>query len=138
MAAPRLQDAGLEAARLEGACHCGAVRVSIPAAAVGVVICHCGDCRRLHGNGFAMLVAGRGAVAWSGDADRVRHRTSPGVQRSFCPRCGSRLAKEPDDAPKLLLSAGLFDDARDRGAIRHLHVESAPAWDAVPPASPAA
>ena len=32
---------------LEGNCHCGAVRVSVPADAFGVVACHCGDCQKL-------------------------------------------------------------------------------------------
>lgn len=126
----------MDAHRLEGACHCGAVRVSIPADAVGVVVCHCDDCRRLHGNAFAMLVTDRDAATWSGEVERAQYRSSPGIQRSFCPRCGSRVAKEPEGAPKLLLSAGLFDAARSRAAIRHLYLDTAPAWQAAPP-SPA-
>ncbi len=30
--------------RLHGACHCGRVRVTLPADCAGVIACHCTDC----------------------------------------------------------------------------------------------
>lgn len=120
-------------ARLDGGCHCGAIRVSIPADAVGVVACHCGDCQRLHGNYFAMLVADRDAIVWSGRVERQRYRSSPGIDRTFCPHCGSRIAKEPEASPKLLLSAGLFPRDLPQRLIRHVHADAKPDWYPLPP-----
>ena len=42
---------------LHGSCHCGRVRVTIPAESTGVVVCHCGDCQKLHGGSFAFFAA---------------------------------------------------------------------------------
>jgi hypothetical protein len=120
-------------ARLEGRCHCGAVQVSIPADAIGVVACHCDDCQKLHGNFFAMLVVDRDAALWSGSAERARYRSSPQVERSFCPHCGSRIAKEPDGSPKLLLATGLFPRDLPQRLIRHVHTDGKPDWYPLPP-----
>lgn len=120
-------------ARLEGRCHCGAIAVSIPADAAGVIACHCGDCQRLHGNYFAMLVVDREAVVWSGSGERAHYRSSPEVQRSFCPHCGSRIAKEPDGSARLLLAAGLFPPDLPQRLVRHLHTDTKPDWYPLPP-----
>lgn len=120
-------------ARLEGRCHCGAISLSVPADAAGVVACHCSDCQRLHGNYFAMLVVDREAVVWSGSGERAHYRSSPEVLRSFCPHCGSRIAKEPDGSPKLLLAAGLFPRDLAQRLVRHLHVDAKPDWYPLPP-----
>lgn len=51
---------------LHGACHCGSVRVTLPEASAGVVVCHCADCQKLHGSSFAPFAAERGDVRWEG------------------------------------------------------------------------
>ena len=111
-----------------GQCHCGNVQVEIPEDAIGVVACHCEDCQRLHGNYFAMLVADRASVVWSGGVERQQYASSEGINRSFCPQCGSRIAKEVDGSPKLLISAGLFARDLPRKLIKHVHVQSKPDW----------
>jgi len=70
--------------RLEGACHCGRVRVTVPGAAAGIVACHCADCQKLHGNFFAMLVADRAEVVWHGEEHITWYRSSPASERGFC------------------------------------------------------
>lgn len=113
---------------LRGACHCGAVSVSIPASSIGVVACHCADCQKLHGNFFAMLVTDRDAAIWEGE-DAIRwYASSAEVRRSFCGRCGSRLAKAPNGAPKLMVSVGLFPPDLPRTIIKHVWSESHSTW----------
>lgn len=118
--------------RIEGTCHCGAVRVSVPADTTGVVACHCGDCQKMHGNFFAMLAADRGAVQWSGE-DSIRwYDSSEKSRRGFCARCGSRLAKDAHGSPRLLVSVGLFDPRLQRRIVRQVFTESKPDWYDLP------
>lgn len=117
---------------LEGACHCGRVRVRMPADSVGVVACHCADCQRLHGNFFALLVADRAAVTWEGEENVVWYRSSEANERSFCATCGSRLAKRPVGGAKVMVSAGLFDRHLPRTIVRHLWLDQKPDWYPAP------
>ena len=121
-----------------GRCHCGAVHLRVPRdRAFGVVACHCDDCQRLHGNFFAMLAAEREAVAIEGADALVAYASSATVRRSFCRHCGSRIAKDSQGSPRLLLSMGLF--GRDTGLAvrRQVWPESQPDWYALPPTQPA-
>lgn len=117
-----------ERTALTGACHCGRVRVSIPEASAGVVVCHCADCQKLHGNSFALFAAERSAVRWEGEEHVRWYRSSEANERSFCGHCGSRLAKRPVGGPRVMVSAGLFDPRLPRTAIKHLWLEQKPAW----------
>lgn len=121
------------APRLEGACRCGAVKMSIPADAAGLIACHCDDCQKLHGNFFAMLAVDHTNILWLGSAERQRYGSSPGIVRSFCPQCGSRIAKEPQPSPKALLSAGLFPRDVPQRLIHHVHADAKPDWYPLPP-----
>jgi hypothetical protein len=76
--------------KIEGGCHCGAVRYAIAAVRASMV-CHCRTCRR---------VAGAPVVAWvSVAADDYRvikgepagYSSSPGIARNFCAACGTQL-----------------------------------------------
>jgi hypothetical protein len=121
---------------LHGACHCGRVRVTMPAESTGVVVCHCADCQKLHGNSFALFAAERGAVRWEGEENIRWYRSSPANERGFCGQCGSRLAKRPVDGTRLMVSAGLFDRALSRKVIKNLWVEQKPAWVDAPRVGP--
>jgi hypothetical protein len=123
---------------LHGACHCGHVRVTIPAESTGVVVCHCADCQKLHGNSFALFAADRGDVRWEGEEDIRWYASSPANERAFCARCGSRLAKRPVTGSRVMVSAGLFDSALARKAIKHLWLGQKPAWVEGPRVGPMA
>lgn len=113
---------------LHGACHCGRVRVTMPAESVGVVVCHCADCQKLHGNSFALLAAERSVVRWEGEAHIRWYASSPANERSFCEHCGSRLAKRPVEGTRIMVSAGLFDPTLARKVVKNLWLEQKPAW----------
>ena len=136
---------------LKGACHCGRVRVSIPAASAGVIVCHCADCQKLHGNSFAFLAADAGAVAWEGASELRWYRSSAENERAFCGHCGSRVAKRATASTgemarggdageaassRILIAAGLFEAALPRTAIKHLWLAQKPAWVAAPSTGP--
>ena len=76
----------------KGRCLCGAVEFETRGAPRFISNCHCESCRR---------AASASSVAWAGFADAdvtfsgaapAIYASSPGVERSFCPRCGSTLA----------------------------------------------
>jgi hypothetical protein len=121
---------------IEGACHCGRVRVTMPAESAGVVVCHCADCQRLHGNSFALFAAERSAVRWEGEEHIRWYRSSPANERGFCGHCGSRLAKRPVTGTRVMVSAGLFDHALHRKVVKNLWVEQKPAWVEAPRVGP--
>lgn len=123
---------------LAGSCHCGAVRVRIPATSSGVMACHCTDCQKLHGNFFAIVAADRAAIRWEGEEAIRWYRSSPSVERGFCERCGSRIAKRPDEGARILLSAGLFDRHLPRTITKHLYLEQKPDWYPAPRTGPLA
>jgi hypothetical protein len=123
------------AERLQGACHCGGVTVSLPAEAYGLIACHCGDCQKLHGNFFAMLAVPTADVAWGGDLAPQWYASSPASHRAHCPRCGSRLAKRPAEGGRTLVSAGLFPRDLPRRIVRQVWTESHPDWYDLPATS---
>jgi hypothetical protein len=75
-----------------GRCLCGAVQFVARGAPRWVAHCHCDSCRRATSAPLTTY-AGFAAedVIWSGQS-RARFNSSPGVERSFCARCGSPLS----------------------------------------------
>ncbi len=74
-----------------GGCRCGDVRYELLSEPDEVMVCHCPDCRRS---------VGAHSVAWVFlDQKNFRitkgcpatYNSSPGVERTFCSRCGTTL-----------------------------------------------
>src|SRR5262245_9587387 len=85
--------------KIEGGCHCGAVRYALSAAPEGSMICHCQTCRR---------VSGGVVVAWvSVEEDQfavskgapAKYASSPNIERQFCAACGTQLTYRRIDEP---------------------------------------
>ena len=82
---------------IQGGCMCGQVRYILTCEPLSATMCHCSDCRR---------ASGAQAVAWVTVPDRCfsfsqgepqRFRSSPHVERTFCPRCGTSLTYRSDE-----------------------------------------
>lgn len=95
-------------------CHCGAVRLTLPADAAGILVCHCADCRKMHGNFNAFVAAPCDAIEIEGAAALVWYTSS--------------------SAGRWLVSAGLIDGPTGRPIIRNLWAQSRPDWYAPPEA----
>jgi hypothetical protein len=121
---------------LSGACHCGRVRVHLPADSAGVIACHCADCQKLHGNFFALLAADRATVRWEGEEHIRWYHSSAENERGFCTHCGSRLAKRPVGGNRIMVSAGLFDRTLPRTLAKNLWLDQKPDWYRTPPTGP--
>ena len=103
---------------LSGGCLCGRIRYRVEAAPLWLCHCHCEMCRRQTGSPVATYAGfPAGTVEWLA-AEPTRYRSSPDVERSFCPLCGSTigfhrvhetsLAVGSFDTPADLLTAGLW------------------------------
>lgn len=122
--------------RLTGGCHCGAVRLDLPAAAVGVLACHCSDCQKLHGNFNAFLAVPQADVGLTGAEALVWYPSSEASRRAFCGTCGARVLKEITAAGRWLISAGLIDGPTGKRIIKNLWEGSKPDWYDLPPVAP--
>ena len=110
-------------------CKCGAVRIetSEPSA---VFHCHCESCRRSTGQPavtFGNFTADQ--VAFSGTERKVYH-SSPGVERTFCPECGTPLAWEGDsDGVRYVeLYIALFEERDELAPQYHILYEERVPW----------
>lgn len=103
-----------------GRCQCGAVNYRVTGNMRDVVVCHCGQCRRIHGHapGYSaarqaeMVIEGEGSLAW--------YRTSNEAQRGFCSRCGSSLFWKPDGRETVSVAAGSINPPTGMKTVRHI------------------
>jgi hypothetical protein len=91
-----------------GGCLCGAVRYQVRGPLRGILLCHCGQCRRVHGHLGAYSSAARADVLIEG-ADALVWFASARGRRSFCRVCGSSLFFEPLGERRLAIVAGSLD-----------------------------
>ena len=104
-----------------GSCRCGDVRYEISGQPVLIEYCHCRSCRHS---------AGAPLMAWAGfkldeisilSGDPTVHEPSPGVQRSFCGRCGTSLTIFDERFPEeVFIALAAFDDAE--APIPEIHI----------------
>jgi hypothetical protein len=121
---------------LSASCHCGKVHITLPASAAGVLACHCGDCRKMHGNFNAFVAAPRAYLTVTGEEALVWYQSSPDSRRGFCGTCGARVVKEITAAGRWLVSAGLIDGPSGRRIVRNLWEQSKPDWYDLPEVAP--
>ena len=86
-----------------GGCQGGAVRFSVKGEPLRSGICHCLDCRRASGSAFSFF------AIWPRSAFECTGELGTFEGRSFCRRCGSRVANL--DAEEAEVMAGALDDA---------------------------
>ena len=95
----------------EGGCLCGAVRYEILNAPEFVEYCHCRTCRK---------AVGAPVVTWALVAREdfklsqgilKAYASSDGVERTFCPRCGTSMTYYAvNDPQRLVVSTATLDD----------------------------
>jgi hypothetical protein len=118
--------------RLTGRCHCGAIHFTLPAAAAGILACHCGDCQKMHGNFNAFLAAAISDIDLTGAQALVWYQSSETSCRAFCGTCGARVLKEITAAGRWLMSAGLIDGPTGKRIVKNLWEVSKPDWYDLP------
>ena len=133
---------------MRGSCLCGDVKWEYSGTPQFMGACHCSMCRKAHGSAFATAIGADpdGYRVISGKDSIATYRSSPGLGRPFCARCGSPVAPDNPDAEFMILQAGCLDD--DPGirlsanifaaskAPWHEITESVARFDAYPPGLP--
>jgi hypothetical protein len=116
---------------IRGSCLCGEVRLEISGAVSGGSHCHCSMCRKAHGAAFATYatVSAADFRIVSGENRITRYRSSPGIVRTFCARCGSTLQWLPESKPdKVDVALGVLDDDPGVRPTHHIFVGSKAPW----------
>ncbi len=100
-----------------GGCLCGQIRYRFAAAPVATVHCHCTDCQKATGSGFATVFGLALEDVNVGDASALQSYTVAAdsgqkVTREFCRNCGSPLFTRAENNPGFLwIKAGSLDDS---------------------------
>jgi hypothetical protein len=85
--------------KIDGGCHCGAIRYEAEVDPARVVICHCTDCQTLSGTAFRTVAQTKpGTFSLLSGTPKVYVKTGEsGNQReqTFCPDCGTPIYSGP-------------------------------------------
>lgn len=100
--------------KLRGRCLCGHVSYEVTGEPAFTGVCHCANCQRQSGSAFSIIVAVPStAVTRSGELKTYNDRgaSGAGVQRLFCPDCGSPVFSILESMPGMtFIKAGTLDD----------------------------
>ena len=121
--------------KIEGACHCGAIRIEAEADPAKVQICHCTDCQTGTGSAFRISVPVRGStMKMSGQPTGYVKTTAdsgrPRVQ-AFCGQCGSPIySTSPGDGvqPAYMVRVGILKQRDQLMPRRQNWFRSARSW----------
>ncbi|MCB1389980.1 MAG: GFA family protein [Rhodobacteraceae bacterium] len=129
--------------RLDGSCHCGAVRFSVAShTPVPYQLCYCSICRKTTGGGgYAINLAARADSLTVENRETLAHyraeiaddaghcRISTG-ERYYCTRCGSHLWLYDPTWPDLVHPlASAVDTPLPKAPVRtHLMLDFKPDW----------
>jgi hypothetical protein len=114
---------------LKGGCFCGGIRYEAGGTPFHLTNCHCSICRRTAGAPF---------VAWFSvprlefrlvQGTPTQFRSTPKGMRSFCPRCGTQLTFEHDEASdEIDVTTCSLDDPERLPPKDHLHTSTKLRW----------
>ena len=116
---------------IRGSCLCKRVRFEIQGQLGAMSHCHCSMCRKATGAAFGTYaeVKIENLKIVSGAEVIMRYRSSPGVERTFCARCGSTLQFVSEKNPgKVEVALGTLDDDPGIKVPRHIFVASKAPW----------
>lgn len=118
-----------------GGCLCGAVRYEVRGPLRDVLLCHCEECRRWHGN-FAADTAARKEDVVLLEQRGLRWIDSPRsdahARRGFCRECGSSLFWDPPGRTTISIAAGTLDDAAGLKPAAHWYTSQSGAYYELP------
>lgn len=114
---------------ITGHCLCGAIRYRADAAPLWQAHCHCESCRRATASGFTSFFGiADGHWEWIGQTPR-RFVSSPGVERFFCPTCGSQMAYCAEGFPgEMQFYAATLDEPQAYEPEVHVHWSEHVPW----------
>jgi hypothetical protein len=125
-------------ARITGGCACGAIRYQFTGLPLASLNCHCRDCQRETGSGYAsILIVPTSAFAVTCGTPRcfdVIADNGNTATRTFCAACGSALFGAGPDTTNI--RAGSLDDPGLFRPSMDIYTASAQPWDLMSPDLP--
>ncbi|MHA1164428.1 MAG: GFA family protein, partial [Alphaproteobacteria bacterium] len=89
--------------------------------------CHCTMCLRWASGPFLELDCGD-AVAFEGEENIVRYKSSDWAERGFCGTCGANLFYYLLPTGEYMMSAGAFDDQSGLKFTNQVFIDEKPDW----------
>jgi hypothetical protein len=129
-------------ATFEGGCACGAVRYRLTSAPMFVHCCHCRDCQRQTGGGFAVnaLIETDRIALLSGQPTPISVPTDSGRPHDIhrCPTCATAVWSDYGRRPALrFVRATTLDDPDALAPDVHIFTRSKLPWVGLPQDVPA-
>jgi hypothetical protein len=124
---------------LEGRCACGDVRFRMNAKPMIVHACHCTECQRLSGGGFAInaLIESEQVQLLAGEPEPVPVAGTSGKPQTIlrCPRCRVALwSHYPGGGPKVsFIRVGTLDQPARLTPDIHIYTSTRLPWLMLPP-----
>lgn len=112
-----------------GKCLCGEVKIEAFGDALWSGHCHCPSCQKAVSAAFATYAGfKKESVKFTGETLTV-FRSSPGVTRRFCNKCGSAISFEGEAWPdEIHLHLVLLDSAASFEPTGHTYVKTRQPW----------
>jgi hypothetical protein len=127
-------------AQWSGGCACGAIRYACEGEPTLMLNCHCRDCQRASGSGYAAIVIfPKTAVALAAEPRwaKVTGRSGSSVERGFCRDCGTPVAMKLGMVPNVFgVHAGSLDEPARFVPACDIFTSSAHPWDVMDPERP--
>ena len=114
-----------------GRCECGGVRYEIRGELRPVVVCHCGRCRRTHGDAAGYTSCAEADLVLLAD-ETLRWYEADERRRGFCSRCGGSLFWQADGETEISVTAGTLDQPTGLKTVAHIYVDSAGDYEVLP------
>ena len=120
--------------KIDGACHCGYIRVEGEADPEKTTVCHCTDCQTLTGTAFRTTVPSLpGTFLLKSGAPKIYIKTADSGNKrahAFCPDCGTPIyAAVPEPSPASYgLRVGVLDHRAELRPGRQGWCRSALPW----------
>jgi hypothetical protein len=96
--------------KVDGACHCGFIKIEAEVNPEKVTICHCTDCQSGTGSAFRVSIPTPGnSFKMTGQPVIYEKVAESGNRRAqgFCPKCGSPIfPRRPATVPRIRTCCG--------------------------------
>ena len=117
-----------------GGCLCGAVRYAAHGPLRDVLVCHCVECRRVHGGPGCYTAVPKESLELR-EARGLRWHTSPAsdahAERGFCGECGSSLFWRAPGRTTISVTAGTLDGPTGIRTSGHIYDAQRADWEHV-------
>ncbi len=112
-------------AQHSGRCHCGGVQYRIAGPMRDVVLCHCSQCRRIHGHYAAYTAINYNRLVLTVFKTLKWYQASEQARRGFCSECGASLFWQRFDSESICIAAGSLDQPTGLKTTRQVYVADA-------------